>query len=153
MKIIMCFPFGAENKFIYKQTKIISVSQNFNDRKLICNYNVELLEVPPQSKAFQRTSSERLFWKTSPGCQVSFLEKQLWRIQRTERALFYLEKAEVFQLPHFSMKTKRQSEKKRLELHIFYAFFEALLVAVSKTALRSDKSFCCLTRESYNSFN
>lgn len=37
MKIIMCFPFGAENKFIYKQTKIISISQNFNDRKLICN--------------------------------------------------------------------------------------------------------------------
>ena len=37
MKIIMCFPFGAENKFIYRQTKDMSVTQNFSDRKRMCN--------------------------------------------------------------------------------------------------------------------
>lgn len=30
MKIIMCFPFDAKNKQIHKQTKGLSISQNFN---------------------------------------------------------------------------------------------------------------------------
>lgn len=71
MKIIVWFlPFGAENKFIYKNKN--NLNWNFHDKKLICNWNAELSEVPQQSKSFLRASSERLFWKRHES-QVSFL--------------------------------------------------------------------------------